>query len=248
VEWAAEMPWCGGDVGMIGFSYFGIIQMLTAAKKPPHPKCIMPLSFADDHYQHGHYGGVPNTYLSIYWELCPSHSPVSWSEKIYGLEKMKSMIEERKKDPDIAVNSSFSKILNTWPPCYHTYFLDVLLHYLDGPFWRERSAGEILEKVKVPVYLKCGWSPNGRWSAPVLNTFADPRLDVPKRAGVMENYGGMTLPYRYMNEEQLRWYDHWLKGIDTGIMDEPPLKMNILGAGFRCEKEWPLKRTGWRKL
>lgn len=248
IEWAAGESWCTGDVALAGYSYFGIIQMLAAARQPAHLKCIMPLSFTDDYYQHGYYGGVGTTYLSMYWELCPSHSPVSWSEKIYGLDKVKGMIEERKKDPDIAVNSYFSKVLNTWPPRYHTYFLDVLLHHLDGPFWKERSAREVLEKVKIPVYLKCGWSPNGRWSAPVLNTFADPRLNVPKRAGVMENYGGMTLPYRYMNEEQLRWYDHWLKGIDTGIMDEPPLKINILGAGFRYEKEWPLKRTEWRKL
>lgn len=248
IEWAAEQNWCDGGVSMIGYSYFGIIQMLAAAQQPPHLKCIMPLSFTDDYYQHGHYGGVGTTYLSIYWELCPSHSPVSWSEKIYSEEELKAKIEECKANPDIAVNSYFSKILNTWPPRYHTYYLDVLLHSLDGSFWKERSAKEIFDKVKVPVYLKCGWSPNGRWSAPVLNALGDDRLNVPKRCGVMEGYGGMTLPYRFMNEEQLRWYDHWLKGIDTGIMDEPPLKMNVLGAGYRYESEWPLKRTEWRKL
>jgi uncharacterized protein len=102
--------------------------------------------------------------------------------------------------------------------------------------------------VKVPVYMKCGWSPNGRWSAPALNALNNDDLDVPKRVGVMEGYGGMTLPYRFMNEECLRWYDHWLKGVDTGLMDEPPLKINIFGRGFRYEKEWPLKRTEWKKL
>jgi putative CocE/NonD family hydrolase len=54
--------------------------------------------------------------------------------------------------------------------------------------------------------------------------------------------------------DQLRWFDHWLKDIDTGIMDEPPVKLEIRSGGseerypFRFENEWPLKRTKWTKL
>ena len=48
-----------------------------------------------------------------------------------------------------------------------------------------------------------------------------------------------------MRVELLRWYDHWLKGIDTGIMDEPPVKLFVRNSdeGYRTEKEWPLART-----
>jgi predicted acyl esterase len=53
-------------------------------------------------------------------------------------------------------------------------------------------------------------------------------------------------------QDQLRWFDHWLKGIDTGIMDEPPVKLAIRhGNGkfeWRHENEWPLARTQWTKL
>ena len=55
--------------------------------------------------------------------------------------------------------------------------------------------------------------------------------------------------------DQLRWFDHWLKGIDTGIMDEPPVKLEIRTGGqvkrrypFRFENEWPLARTQWTKF
>ena len=54
--------------------------------------------------------------------------------------------------------------------------------------------------------------------------------------------------------DQLRWFDHWLKGIDTGIMDEPPVKLQIRTGGdkkpyaFRFESEWPIARTQWTKL
>lgn len=248
IEWIAQMPWCDENVAMLGYSYFGIIQMLAAAQQPPHLKCIMPLSFTNDYYQHGYYGGVPTTYMSMYWELCPSNNPVPWSTKLYSEEALKQKMDERLKDPDIAVNSYFTKILTTWPPRYHTFYLDYLLHPEDGPFWQARSARTMYDMVKVPVYLKCGWSPNGRWSNTVFDAFNDPRLNVPKRAMVGEAYSGLELPYRFMNEECLRWYDYWLKGIDTGIMEEPNLKINIMNGGYRYESEWPLARTEWRKL
>lgn len=249
IEWlGTKESWCNGKVAMVGYSYFGIIQMLTAAKQPPHLTCIMPLSFTNDYYQHGYYGGVPSTYMSMYWELCPSNNPTPWSCKLYSEEELKKKIEEKKNDPDLKPISYFSKIFNTWPPKYHTFYLDYLLHSEDGSFWEARSAKKVYDKVKVPVYLKCGWSPNGRWSAPVFDAMNDSNLDVPKRCAVMEAYNGMELPYRFMNEECLRWYDHWMKGVDTGIMDEPPFKINIIGRGYRYEKEYPLQRTEWKKL
>jgi hypothetical protein len=186
--------------------------------------------------------------MSIYWELCPSHHPVPWSLKKYGEEKVKEMMAERLKDPDVAVNSYFTKILTTWPPYYHTFYLDYLLHPLDGEYWQERSANQIYDKVKVPVYLHCAWSPMGRWSAPIFNAMNDERLACPKRLGVLEGYDGLELPYRALNEECLRWYDMWLKGVDTGIIDEPPYKFTVINGGVRFENEWPLARTQWKKL
>jgi predicted acyl esterase len=52
--------------------------------------------------------------------------------------------------------------------------------------------------------------------------------------------------------DQLRWFDHWLKGIDTGIMDDPPVKLAIRHGNdkfeWRHENEWPLARTQWTRL
>lgn len=248
IEWAADQAWCDGNIGMVGYSYFGICQILAAAQQPPHLKCIMPCSFVDDYYQHGYFGGVPSTYMSIYWELCPANDPVPWSVKMYGEDRVREMMAERLKDPDIAVNSYFTKILTTWPPKYHTFYLDYLLHPLDGAYWKQRSANQMYDKVKIPVYLHCAWSPIGRWSPPIFSAMADDRLSCPKRLGVLEGYDGLELPYRALNEECLRWYDHWLKGVDTGIMDEPPYKFTVLNSGVRYEREWPLARTEWKKL
>lgn len=249
IEWlGTEYEHCDSNVAMAGYSYFGIIQPLVAALQPPHLKCIMPLSYTDDYYQHGYYGGVANTYMSMYWELCPSNNPVTWTSKMMSEEEMKQRIKDVQKDPDIAAISYFNKIFNTWPPRYHTFYLDYLLHPQDDLFWAQRSVKNMYDKIKIPVYFKCGWAPTGRWSAPVFNAMNSPELDVYKRCGVMESYGGMELPYRFMNEECLKWFDHWLKGVDTGITEEPPMKLNIIGRGYRYEHEYPLARTEWRKL
>lgn len=249
IEWAGtQCQWASEKVSLTGYSYFGIIQALVAALQPPHLTCIMPLSYTDDYYQHGYYGGVADTYMNMYWELCPSNNPVPWSTKMWSEEQMKARIEEVQKDPDIATNSYFSKIFNTWPPKYHTFYCDYLLHPQEDEFWHQRSAKFVYDKIKVPVYFKCGWAPQGRWSAPVFNAMNSHELTPYKRCGVMEGYNGMELPYRFMNEEMLRWYDHWLKGIDTGILDEPPMKLNILGRGYRYEHEYPLARTQFKKL
>lgn len=228
IEWMAAQDWCTGDVGMIGYSYFGIIQCLAAAQQPPHLRCVMPLSFTDEYYQHGYYGGVPNSYMSMYWELCPANKPVPWSMKLHGPDEVQRMMAERAKDPDIALNSYFMKILTTWPPNYHTFYLDYLLHPLESEFWAQRSVRHMYERIKVPVYLNSAFSPSGRWVTPLMRAFNSPKLNVPKRVNV-EDYGELELPYRSMNEECLRWYDHWLKGINTGIMEEPPVRLKILG-------------------
>jgi putative CocE/NonD family hydrolase len=151
VEWLAAQPWCSGAVGMIGYSYFGIIQSLVAAHRPPHLKCIMPLSFTDEYYQHGYYGGVPNTYMSMYWELCPAHTPRPWSARMWSEAELRDRIAERALDPDIALNSYFMKILSTWPPNYHAFYLDYLLHPLEDEFWAQRSVKNVYDRIEVPV-------------------------------------------------------------------------------------------------
>ena len=56
-------------------------------------------------------------------------------------------------------------------------------------------------------------------------------------------------PWREDNDIALRWYDHWLKGIDTGVMEEPPIKFFVYGANeWRYAEEWPLPDLEWNQL
>src|SRR5688500_10311115 len=54
-------------------------------------------------------------------------------------------------------------------------------------------------------------------------------------------------PWAGYHYEMLRWYDHWLKGMDTRVMEGSPVQLYIHGdETWRAEHEWPLKRTQWR--
>ncbi len=113
----------------------------------------------------------------------------------------------------------------------------------DGPFWEERSLYSVFDKIKVPVYVigKCAHELGGYWD--VYTGLKSPKKLLVKPGGAEER------PWREDIELIIRWYDYWLKGIDTGIMEEPPIKMYITGANqYRYEKEWPLKGIDYTKV
>ena len=60
---------------------------------------------------------------------------------------------------------------------------------------------------------------------------------------------GLTWPWESLHHEALAWYDHWLKGVDTGIMDGPPIRYVLPGAeGWQTAGSWPPNRpcASWR--
>ncbi len=127
-------------------------------------------------------------------------------------------------------------------------FFDVIVNSLDGPFYWERSAYTRYDQIEIPYYCRSAWWAYAhmhlRGSFDHFEGIGAPgkvEIDVP----IDEE---RPLPRRY-NDEVLRWYDHWLKGEDTGVMDEPPLHLWLMGADeWRCESEWPLARTEWTRF
>ena len=71
----------------------------------------------------------------------------------------------------------------------------------------------------------------------------------PSRRLLLNGPAHLPRPWTCFHDELLRWYDYWLKGIDTGIKDEPRVKIWVMGANrWRYSDEWPLKETQWTKL
>jgi len=127
---------------------------------------------------------------------------------------------------------------------------DFMSHSLDSEFWRMRSAR--WENIVVPLYSAGNWSGfalhlRGNTEGYMLAASKNKKLRI---------HDGTHFHAFYSEEgrqDQLRFMDFWLKGIDNGIMDEPPIKLLIrTGDGlpykWRFEHEWPLARTEWTKM
>jgi len=132
---------------------------------------------------------------------------------------------------------------------------DMLWNYmrndLDSEYWRMNSAR--WEKITCPLYSVGNW---GGFSMHLRGN-TEGFMNAASRHKKLRIHTG-THFHPFHSEEgrmdQLRWFDHWLKGIDTGIMDEPPVKLEVRTGGgtgrypFRFENEWPLARTEWTRL
>jgi uncharacterized protein len=248
VEWIAKQPWCDGNVGMIGMSYFALMQYHTAAQNPPHLKAIAPCDGLTDRYRQSCYhGGILNYGFYVrWWPLLavPSFAPLSTQE--FSKDELNQRIEALKDHPDF--KGFPAAYLSLICPEKSPIHFDLLMHPHDGPFYWERSAYTMYHKIKIPIYVMSRWS---GWGIHLPGAFsAYQGIDAVKKLVIFNtSVKGPDRPWNQNHEEILRWYDHWLKGIDTGLMNEPPIKLWIQGVNeWRYEKEWPLARTKWTKF
>ncbi|MDP2643383.1 MAG: CocE/NonD family hydrolase [Desulfobacterales bacterium] len=242
VEWMATQPWCDGKAGMLGLSYFAMIQYLVAALNPPHLKAIFAYDAMTDIYRHWFYhGGILNYgFLFQWWPHVPAHTIAPLGVPEAELEKM---IEQARADKDVQACPVAYITLRV--PERNVPLFDALLHPNDGPYYWERSAYTKFDDIKVPAYILSRW--NG-WGIHLPGAFsAYLGIRSPKKLMVVAE--GFDRPWQADHDIILRWYDHWLKGIDTGIMDEPPIRIFTPGKNkWRLEHEWPLARTKWAKF
>jgi predicted acyl esterase len=250
VEWIAQQRWCDGNVGMIGISIFAMAQILTAAEQPPHLKAIFPSGGWYDVYRTHTHGG-------IFWLMARAaidgrggDSGFAWGNPQSAMmndlskEEFEECIQERLNDPDVKYYPNFYNMLKH--PKQSPIFLDLLLNPCDGPFFWEGEGSTKFDKVKVPVYTGVNW---GRpWFVDeAMNCYLG--VKGPKKLLMSPLPPMVERPFHEHHEEIVRWYDYWLKGIDNGIMDEPPIKIFVEGIRqWRFEHEWPLERTKWTEF
>jgi predicted acyl esterase len=124
-------------------------------------------------------------------------------------------------------------------------------HNLDSEFWRMRSAQ--WDKITVPLYSVGNWTGVGLH----LRGNTEGFMNAASKSKKLRIHTGTHFHPFHTEEgrlDQLRFFDYWLKGIDTGIMDEPPVKLQIRTGGglkeykFRFENEWPIARTRWTRM
>lgn len=250
IEWIAKQPWCSGNVGMLGMSWFAMISLRIAGLNPPHLKAICPVEALTDLYRQMIYHGGILHYGFLQYPLLPIHDIEESGE--FSKEEFAKIINDIKNNEDIRTYPAAFKTLIL--PAGNPFLFNSLLHPYDGPNWKHGSAYAGFDKIKIPCYFMCRWT---AWPLHTPGAFqAYEHINATKKLRMYTtpsppSYPSLTGPQRPWHENHdhvLRWYDHWLKGIDTGILDEPPIQLFIQGINqWRDEYEWPLARTKWTK-
>lgn len=204
IDWLCRQPWCDGNVGMQGISWGGFNSLQVAARRPPMLKAIITLCSTDDRYRDDiHYKGGALLMENLGWAATmlnfsaavPDPALVGEDWKAQWLERLDNM-------PLLAA--------------------DWLEHPVKDAYWRHGSINENYADIQAAVYCIGGWGDAYRNS--VARMFE--HLPGPKKALVgpwIHKYPHFAVPNPAIGflQEARRWWDHWLKGIDNGIMDEP---------------------------
>ncbi len=250
IEWIAKQPWCNGNVGMVGISYLGAVQILAAAERPPHLKAIFCNGGHFDMYEWAYHGGIMWLMPRAALEGRGGDSGVAWRNvgsaamKKLGKKEFERRIRERLQDPDVKNYPNFIHLLEYPQP--HPQFIDWIVNPFDGPFYQQDNPISKADRIKIPVHISVkwgrGWTVDG--TIDCYHALKGPKwLELHPLPPMQER------PFHEYHDIMLRWYDYWLKGIDTGVTKEPPIKVFIEGIRkWRYEKEWPLARTRWTEF
>jgi len=233
VDWLSRQDWSTGNVGMFGISWGGFNSIQMAMRNPPALKAFVAVMATENLYSEDvHYiDGIMHT--------------DSWmmSNDLYNALPG---APEFKLDEEWLENRFYVE------PSVYTY----MRHQRDGPFWDRASARGRYEKIRVPGYHIGGWYDGYRNSLPRMLE----NVDAPVKAmiGPWDHYfphNAWPTPQIEWRHEAARWFDHWLKDQDTGILDEPDFAVfvrdyyppdpasTVIPGKWRWEQGWPVNRV-----
>ncbi|MEU5843676.1 CocE/NonD family hydrolase [Rhodococcus sp. NPDC047139] len=251
IEWVAAQPWCDGNVGMIGISYFGSMQVLAAAERPPHLKAIFVSGGHYDFYETTYHGGIMWFMPRAAREGRGGDSGWAFTDRVksrmletYTSDEIAERVAQRLADPDVAAWPNLVHVLNY--PKNHEAWFDIITNELDGPWYEERNPINLARNIDIPVYLQIdqgrGWTMDG-----TIELFH--ALQGPKKLDIGPYPPMQSRPFIEEHDKMFRWYDYWIKGIDNGIMDEPAVSVFVEGARQRVTADqWPPKDVDYRPL
>ena len=230
IEWMAAQPWCDGHVNMIGISYGGFTALQVATLQPPHLTSIIPVDFTDDRYTDDcHYrGGLLRMYYDVGY----------YGTRMIAWNAMPT-------DPTFAADGART-IWERHVAEDEPYLLAWLTHQVDGPYWRQGSVADIVDRIVCPTFLIGGW----RDGYPNPPTRLFERLTAPKKLLIGpwdHRYPDAGIPGPRIDHlrDVVRWLDHWCLGRDDGLMDEPAIVVFMQEAGSLAPGR--LESTGrWR--
>ncbi len=247
IAWIAEQDWCDGNVGMFGVSYFSVFAKQLAARNPPALKAVFAMFGYTDFYRDKFYhGGILAQSFLTSWSRHLAGVRVSgWSREGLGAEEYERRLAEVAADPDVMAVPELAAAVLRPEEGHHPIVVDVLLNSTDGPYWHERNPD--LSAIRVPIALGACWGMYGLHLPGEFRAWEE--VTAPKQLRIGPPIYLDRPVYQYA-AYSLRWFDHWLKGMDTGLMDEPPVQLFMPGAdgSWKDAQEWPLPQTRWHEF
>jgi putative CocE/NonD family hydrolase len=208
LQWLEQQPWCNGRVGIIGISWGGFNGLQLAAMRPPQLKAIITACSTDDRYADDvhHMGG------------CLLGDNLSWASTMFAYNSCPP-------DPEVVGDAWrdmwFQRLRGSG-----LWLEQWLQHQRRDAYWQHGSICEDFDAVQCPVMAISGWADG--YSNAVFRLLQN--LKVP-RQGLIGPWGhkyphiGVPGPAIGFLQEALRWWDRWLKDIDSGVEQDPMLRV-----------------------
>ena len=250
VEWAAAQPWCDGKVGMVGISYFAMTQLEAAVERPPHLKAIFPVAVTTDLYEAAlHHGLASSSFVTPFLSmvgLTSGQSNELWRGKLVGAARhilrtpaLHKKFETANGEAAMTGLRMLLKLHHDPHPWDDLWRAVVVEHPVRDAWWDDRNLQPLLHKVDIPVYLGCDWD-NVPLHLPCTFTAYGELTNSPHVRVAMLATHGLSWPWESLHVEALAWFDHWLKGRDTGILEGPPIRYRLPGVEeWQTADRWP---------
>lgn len=247
-NWVARQPWCDGNIGMFGRSYLGFTQLLPAPFRCPQVKALVPQANQEDNYGHMRYNGVLQlqNVMNFIWLGNRTNQTIVQGGAI-------NMHDVYKRLPLMTALDDIAD---------RPFYREVIEHDRFDEFWTAYSMKGKYQECETPAFFQTGWYDNllhegfkcyRGWSQEARTDEARKKSKLlvgpwpHNPLGGGGQFGDVDFGHAAamdMLGEHLRWFDQRLRGIDTGIDDEPPIHIFVMGENvWRFEHEWPLKRT-----
>jgi putative CocE/NonD family hydrolase len=273
VEWAASLPWADGNIGTMGQSYLGATQYLLAPSRPPHLKAAFPVSAAADFHQCWvyHTGGAFEFGWQIPYAILMARDSLErqgfTAQLLATLER--DLIPAPTPFAQPLSDQAYRRLpLMAWGDLLRPvarYLTDYLRHPEDGPYWWAINVERQHANINTPMYHVTSWYDiflrgglahfcGLRQHAITAEARTQQKILIgpwahrfPYTSPTSQGTGDIDFGPNAcieLHETQLRWFDYYLKGINTGILEEAPVKIFVMGTNvWRDEQKWPLART-----
>jgi hypothetical protein len=281
-KWIGAQPWSDGSIGTMGTSYAGATQHALAIANAPYVKTMIPRNAMSDF---GRYGVRHNGAFELRWfnwvftmgnaagtpnASAAAARAASDPAAVAALLDMGNRVRDYVRSLPLRPGTTPLK----FAPDYEAWLIGAMSHGDYDEFWKDQGSSvvdHLAEYKDIPVYHVTGWYDS--WGAQVANlNFVELRRTKKSlQRLIIGPWIHSSERLTYAGEAQftddaaldvpsfeLRWFDHWLKGIDNGVDREPPVRIYVMGGGdahktpdgrlfvgghWRDEQEWPLART-----